>query len=1215
MLIVLGVMLVLVLLPLVLYAATSGIVSPLIINQNTRVASAATTAGKTDYQNLTLQDPNVVFDFDQQDSYSYKGCNPVPLGVGEASVKCVSGALDPPNFFNYTQGGGPTEAATTWTCTGPYTEIKNAYVINWASVPGTGQPACAHFTVAVNMTSTGTVDPTTGLAVQTAQVTVTSESGPGTPGANPHVSERAVTYTIQRSIPTLGLAFQSNYNVANPTHSTLTNYVNELLTLASGLQSLGINLTSLLPALPGGLGLSLSSIKPSMVAMLLKLACFHYVGQKWSIMGFNFTGPIPGCPANALQGGWSWTGGLPSPLNPATWSLGFPVPGSNKSAYGQYFLAMQDQINGNIRSNDTFYACGFPPQNAVNFVSLGISLLKQDWSSLIIDGIMGAAIYVGTNDYTAENASVTGSVTADGGGTKGNQIASYTVLPTDVLSSAKSLLGSSLSWISSVISGAVGFPSCPNTSPKFSETPKLASKVEPLVTPNPQVPAMAKADGCYYVGQTVILLNSNGTFQAWSPDSLVDDPSLRAGCPATGQTMGLPSNGVIYVANLPAGDAPQNFPDPPFNALNYGYNSSQCNPIQTPIQYQSWQTNLPGPCWFGDAVVQGTLNGQLTIEAQNNVLITNSIYYAGGGCPGTGSKAVPSASCQTLLALIAQGNVEVNHPQNQNMNTVLTILSDIGTACTVISAVLTAISAVAAVFTVGISLGVIPGVLAMCGVITTVASDYLLFAVGRNATDCSYSSTAFNNCKSTSYAWTSNPQDTGTMTTSMKIDGVDLFTDVADGLIDTVADSLCGGDDCSIGTPGFWIGCPNWSNWGPSWNSQCIWIPPITLYSETWTEWMSGGESDNSQFNNGNMIWGSLTHATDTPCSGNPGTDGDNDDWCFQSTPPNPGSSNKQRDDDTTNPVPIFPDPSEPTYIAMDSLGDLAGDFVDGLFDPVADAPCGGDACSLSVTIPYVNWHITVYSENWTDPVESDNPGFNGGNLNFGSLMTFGIYNCTASSDPDGDNDGICLPDPLNVGGLVDYIFDGINGTGEPAGWADYLSPDTNFPAFYGEEAWGTEPATIDADIIAVGELGQPGAPSQPEGSAPMIAPSICPAWNTDCGMFKVNNSQDGYGMGLLYINGAVDEEYGGRLTGQCVSLGNLFNLLNSTIPYLKCVTTSGYFYHLSAAPINSADPQVLNSMGFIGNPVVDWETATQSSTSAPTTGQVVSAAEKNSIG
>ena len=1283
MLIVLGVMLVLVLLPLVLYAATSGTVSTVIQNQNTRAASEAITAGVTDYQNLTLQDPNVVFNFNEQDNYRYSGqsgtCTPVPLGTGQAQVTCPSGALDPPNFFNYPAGSGPAPAAaaasfsvtqrgassraakpavpicnpsfchgggcfphcgttttghpttttghptttttappTPWKCTQPYTQVnpKNGYVINWAPVSGTAMPECEHFTVAVNVISNGTVNPATGMAVQEAQVTVTSEAGPAMPGTNPKVIEHAVTQTIKREIPSMGLALQTNYNVANPTHSTLINYTNTLLSLASGLQSMGLNLTSLLPAIPGASG-GLSGLKPAMVATLLKLACFHYVGQKWSIMGFNFTGPIPGCPADALQGGWSWTGGLPSPLDPATWSVGFPVPGSNQSAFGQYFLAMQDQINGNIRSNDTFYACGFPPQNVVNFVKLGVNLLTQNWSSLIIDGIMAGVIYYGTNGYTAENASVNGAVTADGGGTPGSQTASYTTLPTDALSAVTNLLGSGYSWIANVVKGATGFPSCPSTSPNFSQTPTLAHSVQPLPTPNPQIPSLAKSDGCYYTGPTVIQLHQNGTFTAWSPDSNGAN-APRSGCPTTGQTTGLPPNGVIYVANLPASASPQNFPNPPFNATNYGYNSSQCNPIQTPIQYQSWQTNLPGPCWFGNAIVQGNLNGQLTIEAQNDVVITNSIYYAGSNCPGVGSAAVPSSNCKTLLALVAEGNVEINHPQNANLNEATTILGYIGTACNALSATLSAIAAVAAVFTVGISLGVIPTVLTLCSVITTVATDYLLFAVGRNATDCTYANNSYNNCNSTSYAWKSNPKDTGTTTTSLRIDNFgDLFHDVADGLVDVLAD-WCGGDDCNFGTPGFWIGCPNvnWSNWGPSgsWNSQCVWVPPVTLYSETRTEWVSGGESDNGQFNNGNTNWGSLTKTTDTGCSGNPGTDGDGDSWCWQSTPPNPGSSNKQRDDDTTNPVPIFPDPSEPTWIAVDNLGNLIGDFGDGLADPLFDAACGGyDGCSLSYTIPYINVTFTVYNENWSDITESDNSRFNGGNLKFGSLMSFGISSCSASSDPDGDSDGWCIPDPLNVGGMVDWAFDGINQTGEPSGWSDWLSQDTNFPGFYGETYWGTQPATINADIIAVGTLGQPGAPSQAVGAAPLIAPNICPAWNSNCGMFKVNNSQDGFGMGLLHINGAIDEEYGGRLTGQCVSLGNLFNLLDSTIPYLKCATTSGYFYHLNADPINTSDPALLNQMGFLGNPVVPWQQVTQGSASAPVAGQVVSAAEQNS--
>jgi hypothetical protein len=123
-------------------------------------------------------------------------------------------------------------------------------------------------------------------------------------------------------------------------------------------------------------------------------------------------------------------------------------------------------------------------------------------------------------------------------------------------------------------------------------------------------------------------LNSDGTMNVTSPFT------SGGNCP-TGSSVSLPENGVIYVEGAP----PQTCPVPSGNPLGY--------PISGDV--------TPGyGCFDGDAFVSGTLKGQLTIAAQDNVVVTSSLTYE-GGLGGT-----------DLLGLIADNYVEVYHPVNSS---------------------------------------------------------------------------------------------------------------------------------------------------------------------------------------------------------------------------------------------------------------------------------------------------------------------------------------------------------------------------------------------------------------------------------------------------------------------------------------------------------------------------------------------------------------------
>lgn len=136
-------------------------------------------------------------------------------------------------------------------------------------------------------------------------------------------------------------------------------------------------------------------------------------------------------------------------------------------------------------------------------------------------------------------------------------------------------------------------------------------------------------DGCLYSGPTVVQLTGS-TMSVWSPDT----SSSQTNPNCLGTDLPLPANGVMYVQQ----------------ATSCPYTSGG-----TPTSFDGES------CEAADVYVQGTLTGQLTIAAANNVYITNNILYS------TPPPAYPQAanlSNTNVLGLIADNYVEVLHPVN-----------------------------------------------------------------------------------------------------------------------------------------------------------------------------------------------------------------------------------------------------------------------------------------------------------------------------------------------------------------------------------------------------------------------------------------------------------------------------------------------------------------------------------------------------------------------
>jgi Tfp pilus assembly protein PilX len=166
--------------------------------------------------------------------------------------------------------------------------------------------------------------------------------------------------------------------------------------------------------------------------------------------------------------------------------------------------------------------------------------------------------------------------------------------------------------------------------------------VQPLTMPpsNTGLKAVATAaGGCLFTGPTSITLNSGGTMTVNSPFT------KSSNCAKTG-TYAIPSNGIIYVQTVPASSSDPNYTAGcPYNV------GGKLHPLGYPLAAGDVTTYN---CRDGDVFLKGTLGGQLTIAAENDIDVIGNVTYAGGL---TGSD---------LLGLIPNEYVWVYHPVDTN---------------------------------------------------------------------------------------------------------------------------------------------------------------------------------------------------------------------------------------------------------------------------------------------------------------------------------------------------------------------------------------------------------------------------------------------------------------------------------------------------------------------------------------------------------------------
>lgn len=214
--------------------------------------------------------------------------------------------------------------------------------------------------------------------------------------------------------------------------------------------------------------------------------------------------------------------------------------------------------------------------------------------------------------------------------------------------------------------------------------------IEPLPQSDSQLAALAASNvnggGCTYYGPTTITLDPNDQMTIWSPDTpLGAKNAVGTTCySGPGKQVQVPNgtygNGVIYVQT-----ASSTSPGckPGANPFDNYVSSSEPNGPQAQWMpasmayfgktYYDYPGGGPGnpdceaDAFVSDSTASGSgISGQLTIAANNDVIITGNLQYLDCGSTfnstNTGPCQYNASGVNDALGLVANQYVEVNHP-------------------------------------------------------------------------------------------------------------------------------------------------------------------------------------------------------------------------------------------------------------------------------------------------------------------------------------------------------------------------------------------------------------------------------------------------------------------------------------------------------------------------------------------------------------------------
>lgn len=174
-----------------------------------------------------------------------------------------------------------------------------------------------------------------------------------------------------------------------------------------------------------------------------------------------------------------------------------------------------------------------------------------------------------------------------------------------------------------------------------TQTPKF--DLPPTYAPVLQLPdnssQFVTTPGCKFVGQTRIRFTGTGNMLVWSPETTSSNSPTTAQCggnsPA-GVSVPVPNGQTIYVSNNPK-VAPHQCAA---GEIGDGLPVTNDVTMQTRDQY----------CGQGNVYIEGTLQGRVTVAAENSIVVTGDLLLANG----------PNG--QDILGLVAGNNIEVMHP-------------------------------------------------------------------------------------------------------------------------------------------------------------------------------------------------------------------------------------------------------------------------------------------------------------------------------------------------------------------------------------------------------------------------------------------------------------------------------------------------------------------------------------------------------------------------
>ncbi len=184
--------------------------------------------------------------------------------------------------------------------------------------------------------------------------------------------------------------------------------------------------------------------------------------------------------------------------------------------------------------------------------------------------------------------------------------------------------------------------------PTFNPPPSYVKDWFPPNNTN-TLKATAQSVGCVYNGPTRIKFLAAGTIQVWSHYTT----SVNAGCgtvaalqSAAGATVPIPANFLVFVQNA-SSPAPNSACA--VGAIGNGLPVANDAWASNPSQFRAGLT-ADQYCNEGNAFVEGSVNGRVTVAAENDVIITGNTTYQGG------------LNGDDILGLVALNYIEVYHP-------------------------------------------------------------------------------------------------------------------------------------------------------------------------------------------------------------------------------------------------------------------------------------------------------------------------------------------------------------------------------------------------------------------------------------------------------------------------------------------------------------------------------------------------------------------------